>query len=391
MKSREIRPGVHWVGAVDWDRRLFDALICLPEGTSYNSYLVVGSEATALFDTVDPTKTHLLLENLEGVERIDYVVLHHAEQDHSGSLGAVAERFPQARLLCSPKAVDLLASHLRFPADAFKAVEDGEELSLGDKTLRFVHTPWVHWPETMSTYVPEDKLLLSCDLFGSHLATSDLFGHEEEVIPAAKRYFAEIMMPFRPAVRRNLDKLAPLNLEVIGPSHGPVYGEPESILAAYREWVDGPPRNLVVIPYTTMHGSTLTMVERLSAGLIERGVKVLRFDLTSVDLGRLAAAVVDAATIVVGTPTVMKNPHPSVVYALYLLNSLRPKVQYLSVIGSYGWSSSVVQTIASMTGGLKAEMIEPVLIKGLPGPEDLMLVDKLAETIASKHAEAGLA
>ncbi len=390
MRPREIRPGIYWVGAVDWDRRLFDSLIALPEGTSYNSYLVAGGEATALFDTVDPSKTDLLLDNLREVERIDYIVLHHAEQDHSGSLAAVRDRFPEARLLCSPKAVELLAAHLHVPDDSFTIVEDGQELALGEKTLRFLHTPWVHWPETMSTYVVEDKLLLSCDLFGSHLATSDLFGLEEEVVPAAKRYFAEIMMPFRAAVKKNLDKLAPLDIEVIAPSHGPAYADPAAIIAAYREWVEGPPKNLVVIPYLTMHGSTLILVERLGDRLTELGVKVERVDLSTVDLGRLATFLVDAGTIVVGTPTVLTNPHPAVVSAVYLANALRPKARFLSVLASYGWASNAIATIASMTSGLKAETIEPVLVRGLPTHEDLLLVDRLAETIAAKHAEAGL-
>jgi flavorubredoxin len=391
MKPREVRPGVHWVGAVDWDRRLFDALIPLPEGTSYNAYLVRGSEKTVLFDTVDPSKTQVLLDNLQGVDRLDHIVIHHVEQDHSGSLPVILARHPEARVLCSPKAVDLLVTHLHVPAEALTAVEDGEEVSLGDKTLRFIHTPWVHWPETMSTYIVEDRILLSCDLFGSHLATSDLFGREEEVFPAAKRYFAEIMMPFRAAVKKNLEKVESLGLDVIAPSHGPLYRRPGFILDAYREWVDGPPQNLVVVPYVTMHGSTLALVEHLTDALTEHGVKVERFDLSSVDLGRLAASLVDAATIVVGTPTVLTNPHPAVMSALYLATALRPKVRFLSLVGSYGWASHVVETVASLTAGLKAEIIEPVLIKGHPRPEDLRLVDELAATIAAKHASAGLA
>jgi flavorubredoxin len=391
MKPREVRPGVHWVGAVDWDRRLFDALIPLPEGTSYNAYLVRGSERTVLFDTVDPSKTQVLLDNLQGVDRLDHIVIHHVEQDHSGSLPVILARHPEARVLCSPKAVDLLVTHLHVSADALTAVEDGEELSLGDKTLRFIHTPWAHWPETMSSYIVEDRILLSCDLFGSHLATSDLFGREEEVFPAAKRYFAEIMMPFRAAVKKNLEKVESLGLDVIAPSHGPLYRRPGFILDAYREWVDGPPQNLVVVPYVTMHGSTLALVEHLTDALTERGVKVERFDLSSVDLGRLAASLVDAATIVVGTPTVLTNPHPAVMSALYLATALRPKVRFLSLVGSYGWASHVVETVASLTAGLKAEIIEPVLIKGHPRPEDLRLVDELAATIAAKHSAAGLA
>ncbi|MCL5734208.1 MAG: FprA family A-type flavoprotein [Actinobacteria bacterium] len=390
MKPREMGPGIYSVGAADWERRLFDSLIPLPEGTSYNAYLVTGSEATVLFDTVDPRKTHVLLENLAGVERLDYVVLHHAEQDHSGSLGAIVDRFPGARLICSPKAAEILGTHLRIATESFTTVEDGEEISLGNKTMRFLHTPWVHWPETMCTYLVEDKVLVTCDLFGSHLATSDLFVREAEVIPAAKRYFAEIMMPFRPAVKRNLDKLAPLPVDLIAPSHGPAYADPSVIVAAYRDWVEGPPKNLAVIPYVTMHGSTLAMVERLTAGLIDKGIKAEPFDLSVVDLGGLATNLVDVATIVVGTPTVMLQPHPVVMSAINLVGVLRPNVKFLSVMVSYGWSSKAVETIASMTAGLKAEIIEPVVVKGLPGPDELALVDALADAIAAKHAEAGL-
>ncbi len=390
MGPREIKPGVFYVGAVDWDRRLFDALIPLPEGTSYNSYLVRGSEKTVLFDTVDLAKTQVLLGYLEGVERIDYIVVQHAEQDHSGSLPVVMSRYPEARVLCSPKAVDLLASHVHVPPEALTAVADGEELSLGDKTLRFLHTPWVHWPETMSTYLVEDRLLLSCDLFGSHLATSELFGRDEEVLPAAKRYFAEIMMPLRAAVRKNLDKIEPLDLDAIGPSHGPIYKHPAAIIEAYREWVDGSPRNLAVIPYVTMHGSTLTMVERLTDALAALGVRVERFDLPTVDLGRLAAALVDAATLVVATPTVLTNPHPAMMSALYTIGALRPTVRHVGLVASYGWASNVVDVVTSLTGGLKAEMIEPVLIKGSPRAEDFARLDELAATVAAKHAEEGL-
>lgn len=390
MKPREMRPGIYWVGAVDWDRRVFDALVPLPEGTSYNSYLVRGAEKTALIDTVDPAMARVLFDNLRGVDHLDFVVVQHVEQDHSGSLPAVLERFPEARVLSSEKAVELLLTHLHLDGDRVSAVADGEELDLGGKTLRFVYTPWAHWPETMSTYVVEDSLLLSCDLFGSHLATSDLFGREEEIYPAAKRYFAEIMMPFRQALRKDLDKVEPLGATVIAPSHGPAYARPRFILDAYREWVDGPPHDLVAVPYVTMHGSTQLMVERLTGALVDLGVKVERVDLQGVDLGRLASIMVDAATLVVATPTVLTDPHPLVIPALHLVNMIRPKARFLGVVATYGWASNVVERVVALTGNLKAELLEPVVVKGLPTEDDLGRLDALAAQIASKHAEAGL-
>ena len=203
--TNEIKPNVYSVGAIDWDRRLFDELIPLPDGTSYNAYLIKGSEKTALLDTVDPKKTHVLLDNLvrTGIERIDYVVAHHAEQDHSGSIPDVLLLYPDAKVVTNAKCKAMLMDLLRIDDDKFIVVEDGQELSLGDKTLQFVFIPWVHWPETMGTYLAEDKILFPCDFFGSHLATSSLFVEDEPMVyECAKRYYAEIMMPFRTADKK---------------------------------------------------------------------------------------------------------------------------------------------------------------------------------------------
>ena len=391
MKPRDIRPNVFWVGAVDWDRRLFDSLILLPEGTSYNSYLIRGTDKTVLLDTVDPSKTEVLLEALEGVHKLDYVVAHHAEQDHYGSLPVILARYPEAKVLCSPRAVELLPVHLHVPADRLQAMDDQETLDLGGKTLRFLHTPWVHWPETMSTYLEEDRVLFSCDLFGSHLATSDLFADEGEVYLPAKRYYAEILMPFRPAVQRNLEKVAALEPVLVAPSHGPLYARPQFIFDAYRRWVDGPLKNVVVLAHVTMHGSTLVLADRLASSLVERGIKVERFDLVGVDLGRLAASLVDAATLVVATPTVLTHPHPLAVSALYLVNALRPPLKHLSLLVSYGWATNVVASATALTGALKAEFLAPVVAKGLPSEQDLRQVEDLATVIATRHKDLDLA
>ena len=205
---REIKKNVYLLKAADWNRRLFDSLIPLPDGTSYNAYLVAGSEKTALLDTVDPSMEGVLMRQLAGVKRIDYLVSQHAEQDHSGSIPAVLGRYADAVVVCTPKAKQMLVDHLDLRPERIRTVEDGESISLGDKTLRFLHTPWVHWPETMSTYLPEDRILFSCDFFGSHLATSDLYaGDDPRVADAAKRYYAEIMMPFRAAIRADMKKV----------------------------------------------------------------------------------------------------------------------------------------------------------------------------------------
>jgi flavorubredoxin len=388
MRKRQICDGVKWLGAQDWNRRLFDALIPLPDGTSYNAYLVEGDSQTALIDTVDPAMAEILMRQLADVPSIDYLVTQHAEQDHSGTLPKVMEKYPQAVVVCTPKAKDLLVTHLNIPEERIRTVEDGEMIDLGGKTLRFIHTPWVHWPETMSTYLPQDCVLFSCDFFGSHLATSELFaGHDPYVITAAKRYFAEIMMAFRHQVRKNLVKIEGNKYEWIAPSHGPVHNHPEDIIAAYTDWVSDTVSNLVVMPYISMHGSTEVMVDYLLAALAEKGVRVQKYELTTTDIGKLAIDLVDAATIVIGTPTVHGGPHPNVFAATNLANALRPKLKYAAVIGSYGWGTKAVERTTALIPNLKVEILGAVLCKGLPDAAAIAELDVLANAIAEKHKE----
>jgi len=391
MEPRTISDRVSFVGAIDWDRRLFDALIPLPDGTSYNAYLMRGSDRVAMLDTVDPAMAHVLLGYLEQVPRIDYVVSHHAEQDHSGSLPLVLERYPEARVLCTPQAKPLLIDHLGIADERIQTVADGESVSLGDRTLRFLHTPWVHWPETMVSYLEEERILFSCDWLGSHLATGELYVTDEsKVYEAAKRYYAEIMMPFRRIIQRNLNKLDGLDIDMIAPSHGPIYRRPEMILEAYRDWVADRPGNRVVVPYISMHGSTRLMVERLVARLGAANVPVDQFDLSVADIGKLAIALVDAGTIVIGTPTFHRGPHPTVFSVTHLANALKPRVAFASIVGSYGWATRAVEELSELIPDLKVEIIPPVLVKGHPTEAALAEVDALADAIVAKHRALGL-
>jgi flavorubredoxin len=390
MNTKEIGPNIYWVGAVDWDRRLFDSLIPLPDGTSYNAYLIKGSKKTVLIDTVDPTMYTMLLSHLSllDIDNVDYVIANHAEQDHSGSLPHVLEKYPQAEIIATPKCISMLIDLLRIPEEKFIAVNDSDTISLGDKTLEFIHAPWVHWPETMLTYLREDRILFPCDFFGSHLATSDLYVTDEgQVYEAAKRYYAEIMMPFRASIQKNLEKVNNHAIDLIAPSHGPIYDKPDFILNAYHSWIFDEPRNTVVLPYVSMHDSTRIMVEHLAKALAQKGVTVKQFDLTVTDIGKLAMALVDAATVVVGTPTVLAGPHPNAVYATFLTNALRPNLRFLSIIGSYGWGGRTVEQLAGMISNLKVEILEPVMSKGFPGEADFKALDNLAEAIANKHKE----
>lgn len=388
MKPSTIRPGIYGVGAVDWDRRLFDSLIPLPDGTSYNSYLIQGQDKTALIDTVDPTMEKVLIGHLFqlGLKKLDFVIAQHAEQDHSGSLPAVLHQYPGARVVCSSRCKGMLMDLLGIEGDKFIEVQDGETISLGDRTLKFIYTPWVHWPETMVTYLEEDKILFTCDFFGSHLATTDSFVTDEgRVYEAAKRYYAEIMMPFHTNIEKNLEKLHGYTPDIIAPSHGPMYNNPEFILKLYRSWVCEEPKNIAVIAFVSMHGSTLQMVDYLSEALGKRGVEVKRFDLPVSDIGGLAMSLVDAATIIIGTPTVLAGPHPDAALATFLANALRPRLKYATIIGSYLWGGRVAEVIKGMIPNLNVELLDPVLTKGLPRDIDFEKLEKMADTIAEKH------
>lgn len=391
MAVRKIKDDILSVGSIDWDRRLFDQLIPLPHGTSYNSYLVKASEKTVLIDTVYLPKLDELLTNLKTaqVENIDYIVANHAEPDHSGSLPVILEMYPDAKILTNAKCKDILQVHLKINDEKFITVDNSTEISLGNKTLRFMLSPWVHWPDTMFTHIPEDKIIFTCDFMGSHLATSDLYAEKEgAVYEAAKRYYAEIMMPFRPQVKKYTQQLKDMDIEIIAPSHGPLHNRPEFIIEAYTDWASDELKPEVIIPYVSMYQSTAKMVQYLSDRLMEKGIRVTPYNLPETDLGELAVGLVDAGAIVFGASMVLAIPHPAAVYAASIINALKPKAKYFSAIGSYGWADQLGEKMGEQVKSfmplLKAETLTTVFAKGLPGEEAFNKLDLLADEIYSK-------
>jgi len=393
MAVRKICDGIFNVGAIDWDRELFDELIPLPEGTTYNSYLIFGSEKTALIDAVDPEKKEELLRNLKmaGVKKIDYIISNHTEQDHSGSFPFLLELFPEAKIVTNPKCKEFLIHHLDLTEDKFIEVNDSEELSLGDKTLKFLITPWVHWPETMLTYEKEDKILFSCDFLGSHLASNDYFSKDDDkVFQAAKRYFAEIMMPFRNQIRNHLQRISEFEISVVCPSHGPVFGKPKFIIDAYKEWTSDSVKNMVLIPYVSMHGSVKIMVEYLVDKFTEKNIETKLLNLTKTDLGVVAINLVDCATIILGFPTLLVGPHPAAGYAANIINALRPKTKFFGTVSSYGWGSKAVEIINGSLSNLKCDLLQSVEVRGIPKKEDFAKLDILVDEVENKHRSLGI-
>lgn len=385
MKPVEIRKGVYSIRVNHFNRKFFDSLIPLPDGTSYNAYLVKGSTYTALIDTADPEKKDVFLDYISKVEKIDYIVSHHAEQDHSGLIPEVLARYPQAIVVTNAKCKELLMTHLHIEDKKIRVINDQDRLELGGKTLEFIFTPWVHWPETFSTYAIEDKMLFPCDFFGSHMATDELIADSQLIYEPMKRYYAEIMMPFRNNIKTNLEKLKKYEIDLICPSHGPIHKDVKFAIECYKDWALAEPKNKALLLYVSMHGSTFVMVNRLISRLQEYGIEIEKLNLEDVDTGRVAMAMVDAATIVIATPTVLAGPHPKAIYAAYLASLLRPKTKFLAVLYSYGWGGKTVEFLSNVLSTLKAQIIGQVGVKGLPTESDLKLIDELATSISEKH------
>lgn len=393
MAVQKIKDNIYIINTLHWERRLFDELIPLPEGTTYNAYLIKGSEKTALIDTTDTMKVDDFLRDLDnlGVERIDYVISNHAEQDHSGGIPAVLERYPEARVVTNEKCAELLRTHLHISPEKFIVIKEGDLLSLGDKSLTFIMTPWVHWPETQTTVLIEDKIAFTCDFFGAHLATSDFITKgSPEVYNSAKRYYAEIMAPFRNMIPKNIEKVIEYKPEMICPSHGPCYSNPEFIINAYREWSADQVQNLVLILYVSMHHSIERAVRILEQALIERNVQVKVINLTVADAGEVAMSLIDAATIVVATPTVLASAHPLTIYYVYLANLLRPKTKFLAVVNSQGWGGKTIEDLKSIFSNFKGELLEAIQFKGLPDKSVEEKLISLSQLIFEKHRNAGL-
>lgn len=280
---------------------------------------------------------------------------------------------------------------LLIPEDKIRTIQDKEEISLGDKTLQFILAPGVHWPDTMFTCLKEDSMLFTCDFLGAHLPFEDLYSKNDELLYSmAKRYYAEIMMPFRLMCKKYLKMIDEIKPSYILPSHGPLYKEPEFILNAYKDWTDDKPKNLVLIPYVSMYGSTEEMVQYVKKALEKEGINVYTHDIVRDDLGDLAVQLVDAATIIVGASMVLAGPHPMAINACILANALKPKTKFASVIGSYGWGGKLAETIAGLFTAIKPEFIEPVIVKGRLKENDYKLLDSLVNSIIEKHKSIDL-
>lgn len=393
MKERSIiklSENVYWVGVRDWNRRLFDALISLPKGTSYNAYLVIGEKETALIDTVNPGFENELEEKIRSLvnpEEIDYVVMNHAEPDHAGAIPYMMGLSSKAKLITSSRGAKMAQTFYKVPQERIKAVNDQETLSLGGKTLRFIEAPMLHWPETMFTYLQEEKILFPCDFFGSHLAGGAYDYEVEDLLVHAQRYWGEIMMPFRVMAQKALEKIGGLEVKMIAPSHGPIHRNPNRIINAYMKWANGETKRKATIAYVTMWNSTEKMVQQMAETLASEGVETAVHNLAITDIGDLAKDLVDSRAVVLGAPTVLGGAHPLAVYAAYLVNVLRPPAKFAVLLSSYGWGGGAIKQIQEVLGQFKIEVVGAVNVNGPPTEENIRQVVETGKLLAKKIME----
>jgi len=386
----KIFEGVYWVGVRDWNRRLFDALITLPQGTTYNAYLVTGEGKTALIDTVNPgfeTELEEKISSITDPREIDYVVMNHAEPDHAGAIPHVMAINTKAKLVATSKGARMAQTYYKVPGDRIKMVHDQETISLGGKTLRFIEAPMLHWPETMFTYLQEDKILFPCDFFGSHVAKGLYDDEVEELVVHAKRYWGEIMMPFRAMAEKALGKIKDLEVKMIAPSHGPVHRNPELILENYAKWAKGETRRKATVVYVSMWNSTEKMIWPMVETLASEDVEVALHNLVSSDVGDVAKDLVDSKAIVLGAPTVLGGAHPLAVYAAYLVKALKPPAGFGVILSSYGWGGGAVKQIQEILGQTKIEVVGALEINGPPTDKDMIQIVELGKALAKKIRE----
>jgi flavorubredoxin len=386
----KIAENVYWVGVRDWSRRLFDALIPLPRGTTYNAYLVLGRGGKALIDTVNPGFEGELEEKirvLTSPEEIDYVVMNHAEPDHAGAIPHIMRVAQKAKLVTTSMGLKMAQTYYHVPKERIKVVSDGEAISLGGKRLRFIEAPMLHWPETMFTYLEEDGILFSCDFFGSHLAGGVYSDEVEDLLIHAQRYWGEIMMPFRAMAQKAMEKLASLEVKVIAPSHEPIHRRLEPILNAYKRWTAGETRWKAAIAYVSMWGGTEAIVKQMAETLVDEGIELALHNLAVADVGDLAKDLVDSRAIVLGAPTVLGGAHPLAVYATYLLRALRPPAKFLVLLSCYGWGGGAMKQVQELLGQLKLEVVGALEVNGPPTEDHLRQIAKMGRTLAKRIKE----
>jgi flavorubredoxin len=391
--STNLAEGIEWVGCIDWAVRDFHGYET-DRGTSYNAYLI-RDEKTVLVDAVrDPFADRLLanVADLVDFEKVDHVICHHAELDHAGAFPEVLRAMPNASIICNSACRKALGDHFDISGWKFEIVKTGNEMSIGSKTLQFINTPMVHWPESMATFVPEDGILFSMDAFGQHYACSGRFDDEASLPTAleeAQTYYANIGMPYGKPVGRILRKLDEGNLRMIAPSHGVIWRRHVSeILQCYRDWSSGKVKNKVLVVYDSMWASTARMAETIAKGAAQEGSAVQLCPIRGTTFSRVAKEMSDSGAVAFGSSTLNGTMMPMAAAVLSYYQGLKPAPRAALAFGSHGWSGGGADGIDAGLKSMDWEVVrEPLKVRYRPTPEVLEECLQAGKLLASKARE----
>lgn len=390
----ELKKGIDYVGILDRDLRVFDIIMETEFGTTYNSYVVKGAQKTALIETAKAKFCEEYLKNIEAVVdigKIDYLVMDHTEPDHAGSAAKLLELNPEIEVVATTGAINFLGQIMNKPFKSH-AVKEGEELDLGGRTLRFMIVPNLHWPDTMYTYLPEDKILFTCDSFGSHYCCEGILRsrveNEEGYLRAAKYYFDNILGPFKPFMNKALDRVEGMDIDMICPGHGPVLDTGlKEFFQTYREWskVENPnPNKTVVIAYVSAYGYTGMMAKTIAEAIRAEGVDVHLYDLVTDDQSGLSADLLHADGILLGSPTILSDA----LKPIYDLSStMLPTIhggKQAAAFGSYGWTGEAVPNLTQRLQQLKMKVSDGLRLRFRPSADELAQCTQFGTEFAQK-------
>jgi len=387
MKPVQIKENIYWVGAIDWDIRSFHGY-STRRGTTYNAYLIIDEKITL----VDTVKHYLFdemvarISSLIDPSKIDYVISNHVEMDHSGGLPRLMALAPKAKIFTSVNGEKGLKAHYKGNWD-FNVMKSGETLSLGKRSLTFVHTPMVHWPDNMVSYLPEDKILFSNDAFGQHIATSERFDDQiplDIILEEAAKYYANIVLPYGSNVQKALEVISGLDIGIVAPSHGIIWRSYiKDIAREYQKWSANATENKAVIVYDSMWGSTEKIAYAIHEAFENKNVSTRMLNLKANDISDVMTHVLTAKYICVGSPTLNNNMLPTVAAFLYYLKGLAPKKRIGLAFGSYGWGGQSVGQIEEILKSCGFELIEQIRIQYIPDAKQLTEAStKIGESIA---------
>ncbi|UCE33339.1 MAG: FprA family A-type flavoprotein [Deltaproteobacteria bacterium] len=390
MPPIEVLKDIYWVGAVDWNIRDFHGY-SVDKGSSYNAFLAIDDKVT-LFDTVKRGFKNDLIGNIRQIidpAEIDYLIVNHVEMDHSGLLAEIADLVQPEKIICSEMGKKNLLAHFHQKDWPYEAVKTGDTISLGKRTVQFIETRMLHWPDSMFSYIPEDRLLISSDAFGQHVASTERFDDEVDLstlLGHAAKYYANIILPYSALVQKLLAQVREIGLKIdmIAPDHGLIWRKnPQKILEHYDVWSQQKSKVEALVVYDTMWHSTEIMAKAIVEGLVEQGVSAQLFDLSTNHRSDIITEVLDAGALIIGSSTLNNGMLPHMADLLHYMKGLRPAKKIGAAFGSYGWSGEAVKLITTAMEEMKFEILDPgIKVQYVPQDDDLKKCADLGRKVA---------